>query len=120
LIELHRQRGAATLCVRVVPSDTTSRFGIAECRGNRLISLVEKPPRGTSRSNLAVFGRYVVTEPVIAGLLDSVVPGETELTYGFNAAIGKVPGVAVVRFRGDIYDCGTPREYASSISRFPT
>jgi UTP-glucose-1-phosphate uridylyltransferase len=119
LIELHRQTGAAALCVRVVPSDTTSRFGIAECSGDRVISLVEKPPQGTSRSNLAVFGRYLVTEPVIAGLRHSKVPGEVELTFGFSAAIDQGPGVAAVRFQGEIYDCGTPAEYASSISRFP-
>ena len=42
LIDMHRQSGAAALCVRVVPSDTTSRFGIAECSGDKVIALVEK------------------------------------------------------------------------------
>ena len=119
LIDLHRRSGAAALCVRVVPSDSTSRFGIAECSGDKVIALVEKPPQGTSRSNLAVFGRYLVTAPVIEGLRHSKIPGEMELTYGFAAAIDQSPGVVGVRFQGEIYDCGTPPEYASSISRFP-
>jgi UTP--glucose-1-phosphate uridylyltransferase len=120
LIALNSQQGAATLCVRPVPVETTSRFGIAECDQNRVVRLVEKPPPGASTSNLAIFGRYVVTEPVIAGLREARhADGEVELTYGFAAAIHPPPGVRAVRFSGDIYDCGTPAEYASSIQRFP-
>jgi UTP--glucose-1-phosphate uridylyltransferase len=102
-----------------VPIETTSRFGIAECDQDRVVRLVEKPPPGASTSNLAIFGRYVVTEAVVVGLLGLSVEGEVELTYGFAAAIQTPPGVRAVQFSGDIYDCGTPAEYASSITRFP-
>jgi UTP-glucose-1-phosphate uridylyltransferase len=119
LIALHRRHGAATLCVRPVPIETTSRFGIAECDQDRVVRLVEKPPPGATTSNLAIFGRYVVTESVIAGLRALLPDGEAELTDGFAAAIQSPPGVRAVRFSGDIYDCGTPAEYASSINRFP-
>lgn len=119
LIALHLQDGAATLCVRPVPIETTSRFGIAECEHDRVVRLVEKPPPGTSTSNLAIFGRYVVTEAIVAGLRAWRAGGEVELTYGFGAAIEVSPGVRAVTFSGDIYDCGTPVEYALSINRFP-
>ncbi len=119
LADLHRMHGAATLCVRPVPFETTSRFGIAECDGDRVLGLVEKPPPGTSASNLAILGRYVVTEPVVAGLRSSRVAGELQLTYGFASAIKEEPGVRAVRFEGDIYDCGTPADYAASAARFP-
>jgi UTP--glucose-1-phosphate uridylyltransferase len=118
LIALHRRHGAATLCVRSVPIETTSRFGIAECDQDRVVRLVEKPPAGASISNLAIFGRYVVTEAVVAALLGLRVEGEVELTYGFAAVLGAPPGVRAVRFEGEIYDCGTPSEYASSAARF--
>jgi UTP--glucose-1-phosphate uridylyltransferase len=118
LIELHGKDGAATLCVRSVPLEQTSRFGIADCDGDRVIGLVEKPPPGTSNSNLAIFGRYVVTAAVIAGLRDLPVEGELELTDGFAAAISAPPGVRAVRFDGEIYDCGTPAAYAASTARF--
>lgn len=118
LIELHRLTGAATLCVRSVPIETTSRFGIADCDGDRVVGLIEKPSPGSSASNLAIFGRYVVTEAVVAGLLGLSVAGEVELTYGFAAALEAPPGVRAVRFEGEIYDCGTPSEYASSTARF--
>jgi UTP--glucose-1-phosphate uridylyltransferase len=119
LVDLHNRLGAATLCVRPVPFEDASRFGIAECDGDRVGSLVEKPPPGTSNSNLAIFGRYLVTEAVIAGLLSLRVDGELELTDGFAAAIAAPPGVRAVRFGGEIYDCGTPAAYADSMTRFP-
>ena len=118
LIALHRHDGAAMLCVRPVPIETTSRFGIAECDGDRVLRLVEKPPAGTSTSNLAIFGRYVVTDAVVAGLRAWQGDGEAELTYGFAVAMQTSPGVRAVRFEGEIYDCGTPADYAVSINRF--
>lgn len=118
LVELHRRDGAAALCVRVVPFDQTSRFGIAECDGDRVIGLVEKPRPGTSASNLAIFGRYVVTDAVIEGLRGLRPKGELELTDGFGAAVSVSPGVRAVRFDDEIYDCGTPDAYAASMSRF--
>jgi glucose-1-phosphate thymidylyltransferase len=116
LIALHKRDGAATLCVRTVALESTSRFGIAECDQDRVVRLVEKPPPGTS--NLAIFGRYVVTEAVVAGLRALPVGGELELTDGFAAAVERPPGVRAVRFEGQTYDCGTPAEYAASRSRF--
>jgi UTP-glucose-1-phosphate uridylyltransferase len=119
LLSVHRRTSAATLCVRAVPFETTSRFGIAECDGDRIVRLVEKPSPGTTASNLAVFGRYVVTEAVVAGLRTPRAGGEAELTHGFEAAVEMPPGVRAVRFEGEIYDCGSPVDYASSISRYP-
>jgi UTP-glucose-1-phosphate uridylyltransferase len=119
LLELHRKDGAAALCVRPVPFELISRFGIAECEGDRVVSLVEKPSPGTSKSNLAIFGRYVVTAAVIAGLRGLSFGGELELTDGFAAAIDVGPGVRAVQFGGEIYDCGTPDAYAASTTRFP-
>jgi UTP-glucose-1-phosphate uridylyltransferase len=119
LIELHRQEGAAALCVRSVPFQEIGRFGIAQCDGDLVVGLVEKPQPGTSDSNLAVLGRYVVTESVVAPLRGLHVEGEIELTHGFAAAMAVPPGVRAVRFGGEIYDCGTPAEYAASVARFP-
>ena len=119
LIALHREFGAATLCVRTVPWNSTQRFGIADCDGEIVVGLVEKPAPGAATSNLAIFGRYLVTEPVITGLRNHQASGELELTYGFAVAIMTPPGVRVVRFVGEIYDCGTPANYASSLESFP-
>jgi UTP--glucose-1-phosphate uridylyltransferase len=119
LIALHHRDGAAALCVRPVPWNSTHRFGIADCDGELVVGLVEKPPPGAATSNLAIFGRYLVTEQVIAGLRPRGAPGELELTYGFAAATKTPPGVRAVHFSGEIFDCGTPANYASSLHRFP-
>ena len=119
LTALHREDGAATLCVRPVPIETTSRFGIAECDQDKVVRLVEKPAFGASTSNLAIFGRYVVTEAVVRNLQAWRGDGEVELTDGFAASVKVPPGVRAVAFGGVIYDCGTPLDYASSLSRFP-
>jgi UTP--glucose-1-phosphate uridylyltransferase len=118
LIEVNRQSGAAALCVRPVPIEMTTRFGVAECDGDRVVRLIEKPALGTSPSNLAIFGRYLVTAAVIAGLKAAPTAAELELTYGFAAALKTTKGVRAVPFHGQIYDCGTPAEYASSMVRF--
>lgn len=118
LLSIHAREGAAALCVRPVPTESISRFGIVTCEGDRVVGLIEKPPPGATSSNLAIFGRYIVTEPVIAGIGETHMPGERELTHGFAAAVARPPGVRAVRFTGEIYDCGTPAEYARSIARF--
>jgi UTP-glucose-1-phosphate uridylyltransferase len=118
LIGMNRNSGAATLCVRYVPVEMTTRFGVVECDGDRVVRLVEKPPVGTSSSNLVIFGRYVITAAVMAGLKAQKRSAELELTYGFAAAVGTPPGVRIVPFPGPIFDCGTPVEYASSVARF--
>jgi len=79
-----------------VPIEVIGRFGVAECQGDRVVSLVEKPLPRTTESNLAIFGRYVVNEAVVAGLRDRDAEGEVELTYGFAAAVSEPPGVRAV------------------------
>jgi len=119
LLETHRRTGAAALCVRPVAPDTIGRFGIAECSGDRVTRLLEKPGQSETASNLAIFGRYVATETVIESMRKSSRPaGELELTYGFALAVQSPPGVRAVRFSGRIYDCGTPAEYAASQAVF--
>jgi UTP-glucose-1-phosphate uridylyltransferase len=119
LIALNAQSGAATLCVRRVPKETIGRFGIVERDGKEVVRVFEKPGPGTTTSNLAIFGRYVVTEQVIAGLRSTHPTTELELTFGFAAAITTAAGVRTVDFAAEIYDCGTPATYAESKMRFP-
>jgi UTP--glucose-1-phosphate uridylyltransferase len=119
LIALHAHSGAATLCARPVPKETIGRFGIVERDGNKVLRVFEKPGPGTTASNLAIFGRYVVTEQVVAGLRSTHPTTELELTFGFAAAISTAAGVRTVDFAAEIYDCGTPAAYAESKIRFP-
>lgn len=103
--------GAAALCVRQVPDSERHRFGIATVAADMVLDLVEKPPRGTSSSNLAIFGRYVVNEAVLGAIGGRSDTGEVEITDAFRAACSTPLGVAAVRYEGRIFDCGTPEAY---------
>jgi UTP--glucose-1-phosphate uridylyltransferase len=119
------ETGAGALCVRPVPIDEVSRFGIAVCspEGGRLRvrRLVEKPAAAIDASPLAVFGRYIVTRPVIDALEARLhqVAGELHMTDGFAGVLEEPPGIHAVPFFGETYDCGTPAEYARSAARYP-
>jgi UTP--glucose-1-phosphate uridylyltransferase len=125
LLNGHRSTGSALLCVRRVAWEAAHRFGIVSCRreGDRLWveALVEKPPAGTAPSDLAILGRYVVTQAVLTALQEAHARnrGELELTEGFAAAARHRPGVVAVEFAGEVFDCGTPVEYQRSACRFP-
>jgi UTP--glucose-1-phosphate uridylyltransferase len=112
LLAAHALAGAAAISVRRVPEDETYRFGIAVVEEGMVVELVEKPPAGSAPSNLAVFGRYVVNEAVLAGIGGRAQTGEVEITDAFRVAALVAPGVAAVQYDGVIFDCGTPAEYA--------
>jgi UTP--glucose-1-phosphate uridylyltransferase len=114
LLAAHKRAGAAAITVRPVAEEETHRFGIAVVEGGMVVELVEKPPAGTARSNLAVFGRYIVNESVLAGIRGPGRTGEIEITDAFRAAATGVPGVAAVEYDGVIFDCGTPAEFAKA------
>jgi UTP--glucose-1-phosphate uridylyltransferase len=116
--------GAAAICLRRVQPSTAHRFGIAACHAEgeflRISGLVEKPLAGTAPSNLAIFGRYIVTRPVLDALevLRGSVSGELELTDGLAAVVSSSPGVVGVPFRGRFYDNGTAAAYTSSVAEY--
>ena len=126
LLALHDETGGACLCVRPVPPHQMHRFGMAVCEeigtALRVCALVEKPRPPDVVSSLAVFGRYVVTAPVLDALdrLRDRRGGELQLTDGLGAALSRPPGVFAARFEGEIFDGGTPDEYARSAARYAT
>jgi UTP--glucose-1-phosphate uridylyltransferase len=124
LLALHADTGGACVCVRPVPRREMHRFGMAVCEagggGLRVRDLVEKPRPPAIVSDLAVFGRYVVTAPVLDALA-GMRPGdgrELGLTDGLAAAAAVQPGVFAAVFEGERFDGGTPDEYARSAARF--
>jgi len=81
---------------------------------------VEKPRAGQVRSNLSIFGRYVVTGPVLDALAERLAKttGELQLTEGYAALTNGTPGVFAVEFSNDSFDCGTPREFARATAQY--
>jgi len=112
LARVARKTGKGAVALLPVPDDQTHMYGVAagkpDAEGNVLIErMVEKPPRGTAPSNLAVIGRYLLP-PDIFGILEQVKPGaggEIQLTDGL-AVLAQQGRLIGVRFKGDRYDAG--------------
>jgi UTP--glucose-1-phosphate uridylyltransferase len=104
--------GKAAVALMPVPDDQTQLYGVAAGRqlgsGNiEVEKIVEKPPRGTAPSNLAVIGRYLLP-PDIFAILEHVKPGaggEIQLTDAL-AVLVEQNRLVGVRFEGERHDAG--------------
>lgn len=69
VIEKHRQTGALVVGTQEVPWEDVVRYGIAQLRTGStdrdLDDVVEKPSLEEARSNLAMFGRFLLSDAVI-------------------------------------------------------
>jgi len=87
LREVHEKYGASVIAVTPVEQQYVSRYGViagheVEPGVWKLQDLVEKPPVNEAPSNLAIFGRYLLT-PAIMEILPKIEPGrgdEIQLT----------------------------------------
>jgi len=83
LTEVHeRYGGASVIAVEEVEREMVSRYGViagteVEPGVYKLTDLVEKPPVNEAPSNLAIFGRYLLT-PKIMQILPKTEPGRGE------------------------------------------
>jgi len=123
LRDAHRELGTPVLALMRVPNDRISRYGCAdvvETRGrlHRIRGLVEKPPAGEAKSDLAVMGRYVLTPDIFAALRQTTpgALGEIQLTDGLSALLEK-GDVWGVEFEGDLLDVGTPAGWLATSIR---
>lgn len=125
MIDEQQQRNASVIALMEVEPESTHLYGIAtvEKTGTpdvvKITGLVEKPSPGTSPSNLAVIGRYVL-QPDVFDVLERTEPGkggEIQLTDALQAmAVDNIAGgVYGVVFRGRRYDTGDRLEYIKSI-----
>ncbi len=69
LIEKHNQTGALVVGTQEVPWEDVVRYGIAEIKQgsaeHEIEDVVEKPTLEAARSNLAMFGRFLLSDEVI-------------------------------------------------------
>lgn len=85
--EVHERTGTSVIAVAPVPDEMVSRYGViagTEVDDGvwRVTGLVEKPAINEAPSNLAIFGRYLLT-PAVMDILPHVKPGrgdEIQLT----------------------------------------
>ncbi len=106
--------GASVIAVMPVPEEEVSRFGVisGEALSDdvwKIDSLVEKPAQEDAPSNLAVFGRYLLSARVME-LLAEVQPGvggEIQLTDALDAVLQEEEMYALVIDPADGFDTGT-------------
>ena len=106
--------GASVIAVMPVPDDQVSRFGVIAGAAVsddvwKVDSLVEKPALEDAPSNLAVFGRYLLS-PRVMDLLAEVKPGvggEIQLTDALDAVLKEEEMYALVVDPADGFDTGT-------------
>jgi UTP--glucose-1-phosphate uridylyltransferase len=68
LVETHHATGALVAGVQEVPWEDVSRYGVVELKeggGYEMRDVVEKPSREEAKSNLAMFGRFLLSTNVI-------------------------------------------------------
>ncbi|HYP28104.1 MAG TPA: sugar phosphate nucleotidyltransferase [Blastocatellia bacterium] len=83
LIDKHNATGALVVGVQEVAWEDVVRYGIAQIREgsgeSELEDVVEKPSREEARSNLAMFGRFLLSKEIISILSDIPLGKSNEL-----------------------------------------
>jgi len=124
MAEIFAREQCSLLGVEQVPPDQTQSYGIVtidKMQGDtaRIHSIVEKPKPKDAPSNLAVIGRYVLTNRIF-DLLGRVAPGaggEIQLTDGISALLREERALAV-RLPGRRFDCGSKLGYVQATVEF--
>ncbi len=112
MIKVFDQFKESVVAVQQVPESEIHRYGIVEGRevepGVYEVSrLIEKPAPGTTTSNLAIIGRYVL-RPEIYSCLHRTLPGvggEIQLTDALDI-LRKERGLYAYEFKGKRFDAG--------------
>ncbi|MDR1185749.1 MAG: NTP transferase domain-containing protein [Coriobacteriales bacterium] len=122
MLEVSREHnGASVIAVFPVPREQVSRFGIiaGEALSStvwRVTGMVEKPSRESAPSNLAIFGRYLLT-PLVMELLAHTTPGaggEIQLTDALIELLKYEKVYALIVDPDEGFDVGTVESWLAT------
>lgn len=122
MLDLFDEVQGPIVAVQRVPEDQTFQYGIVEGdpmeseRTHRVRRMIEKPAPGTTDSDMAIIGRYILM-PEIFDLLEKTTPGhggEIQLTDALQA-LGKKREMYAYEFQGTRYDAGDKMGYLKAI-----
>ncbi|MBW2659922.1 MAG: UTP--glucose-1-phosphate uridylyltransferase GalU [Deltaproteobacteria bacterium] len=122
MISLFEEVHESIVAIQRVDSSQTYQYGIVEGveddRDNtfRITRMVEKPPPGTTDSDMAIIGRYILM-PEIFDILSTTTPGhggEIQLTDAL-LALTKKRAMYAYEFEGTRYDAGDKMGYLKAI-----
>lgn len=117
LVDAHERYGGSTVAVMEVPGDEIRHYGAVQPEpvGESLVQIldfVEKPEPAQAPSNLASFGRYILTPEVLQELhrTGPGAGGEIQLTDAIRSVAQRQPAYAYI-FAGRRYDIGQKLGY---------
>jgi len=122
MLDLFDEVQESIVAVQRVPEDQTFQYGIVEGdpmereRTHRVSRMIEKPAPGTTDSDMAIIGRYILM-PEIFDLLERTTPGhggEIQLTDALQA-LGKRRDMYAYEFNGTRFDAGDKMGYLKAI-----
>ncbi|MGB5684675.1 MAG: UTP--glucose-1-phosphate uridylyltransferase GalU [Candidatus Electrothrix sp.] len=122
MIDLYEEVNESIVAIQRVPMDQTHQYGIVEGektdfeRTVKVTRMVEKPAPGTSNSDMAIIGRYLLM-PEIFKALGKTTPGhggEIQLTDALQS-LADQRGMYAYEFEGKRYDAGDKLGYLKAI-----
>ena len=121
LVNVYNKYNASAIAVEEVPCEKVERYGIikgTELENNlyHIEKLVEKPKVEEAPSNLAIMGRYVLTNDIFEHI-ENTEPGfggEIQLTD----AMAKLDGIYGDVFKGKTYDIGNKIDWLKTSIEF--
>ncbi len=127
MVDVAARENSSTIGVMEVPPEDIGSWGIVETsppttptpRVAAITRMVETPKPGTTPSNLAVVGRYVLSARIFHHLrtIKPGAGGEIQLTDGIESLLNEQRVVAY-RFDGRRYDCGRKQGYLEATVDF--
>ena len=124
MINLFNDVQESVVAIQRVPAEETYQYGIVEGapqskRVHKIERMVEKPAPGTTKSDMAIIGRYIL-QPEIFDILGKTTPGhggEIQLTDAL-LALANQRGMYAYEFDGTRFDAGDKLGYLKAILAF--
>ncbi len=120
LLNIHHENNSSVLGVFAADPEKISNYGVIDgvLDGNsyKLNNIIEKPKVEEAPSNLAVFGRYILSKEIFNHLENTNpgINGEIQLTDAIKSLIEK-DAVRATEIMGKRFDCGSKEGYISAI-----
>jgi UTP--glucose-1-phosphate uridylyltransferase len=124
MLSLFDEVQESIVAIQRVPKDQTKNYGIVEGtpyndRTYKVDRMVEKPSPGTTESDMAIIGRYIL-RPEIFALLEETTPGhggEIQLTDAL-VKLSRQRVMYAFEFKGTRFDAGDKLGYLKAIIAF--
>ena len=124
MAQIYRKYRCSIVAIEEVPMDEVHKYGVIECSPLEddlfvVSDMVEKPDAENAPSNLAIIGRYILTEDIfdILGRTPPGKNGELQITDALKTQ-AQEGMVLAYKFRGQRFDCGSIDGFVEATNYF--